>query len=86
MGRASKTNEAMCTAVGADLAQMQPAFDKRMEDKYGKIRRALTEPPKDVNLPKLPLDQLKGKSRGRTKATTSRRWRYGVQPARAGDP
>lgn len=83
-GQGLETNEAMRTAVGADLAQMQPAFDKRMEDKYGKIRRALTEPPKDVNLPKLPLDQLKeyvAKDEGNYIAQMA----LGVQLQRAGD-
>src|SRR3954452_10709421 len=44
-GQGLETNEAMRTAVGADLGQMQEAFDRRMEDKYGKIRAALKEPP-----------------------------------------
>jgi len=83
-GQGLETNEAMRTAVGADLAQMQPAFDKRMEDKYGKIRRALTEPPKDVNLPKMPLDELKAyvaKDEGNYIAQMA----LGVQLQRAGD-
>jgi len=58
-GQGLETNEAMRTAVGADLGQMQEAFDRRMEDKYGKIRAALKEPPEGVNLPKMPLDELK---------------------------
>ena len=37
-GQGLETNEAMRTAVGADLGQMQGAFDKRMEEKYGAIR------------------------------------------------
>jgi cellulose synthase operon protein C len=83
-GQGLETNEAMRTAVGADLAQMQPAFDKRMEEKYGTIRRALTEPPKDVNLPKMPLEELKAyvaKDEGNYIAQMA----LGVQLQRAGD-
>ncbi len=58
-GQGLETNAAMRAAVGEDLGQMQAAFDRRMEEKYGKIRAALKEPPQDVNLPRMPLDELK---------------------------
>jgi cellulose synthase operon protein C len=58
-GEGLETNEAMRRAVGADLAQMQDAFDRRMEEKFGKMRSALKEPPEDVSLPKMPLEELK---------------------------
>jgi len=58
-GQGLETNAAMRAALGEDLGQMQAAFDRRMEEKYGKIRAALTEPPQDVNLPRMPLDELK---------------------------
>lgn len=54
-----ETNEAMRTAVGATLGEMQGAFDRRMEEKYGKIRAALKDPPKDMNLARMPLEELK---------------------------
>ncbi len=58
-GQGLETNAAMRAALGEDLGQMQAAFDRRMEEKYGKIRAALKEPPQDVNLPRMPLDELK---------------------------
>ena len=58
-GQGMETNAAMRSAVGEDLGQMQAAFDRRMEEKYGKMRAALKEPPQDVNLPRMPLDELK---------------------------
>ncbi len=58
-GEGMETNAAMRSALGADLGQMQEAFDARMEKKYGAIRAALKEPPKDVNLPRMPLAELK---------------------------
>ncbi len=58
-GQGLETNAAMRAAVGEDLGQMQSAFDRRMEEKYGTIRVALKEPPQDVNLPRMPLDELK---------------------------
>ncbi len=58
-GQGLETNAAMRAAVGEDLGQMQAAFDRRMEEKYGKMRAALKEPPQDVNLPRMPLDELK---------------------------
>ena len=58
-GQGLETNAAMRAALGEDLGQMQAAFDRRMEEKYGKMRAALKEPPQDVNLPRMPLDELK---------------------------
>jgi tetratricopeptide (TPR) repeat protein len=58
-GQGLETNEAMRTAVGADLGQMQAAFDRRMEEKYGKMRLALKDPPEGVSLAKMPVEELK---------------------------
>ena len=83
-GQGLETNEAMRTAVGADLGQMQGAFDKRMEEKYGAIRAALKEPPEGIELPKMPLDELKAyveKDEGSYLAQMA----LGVQLRRAGD-
>jgi tetratricopeptide (TPR) repeat protein len=38
---------------------MQSAFDERMEQKYGAMRAALKEPPEDVSLPKMSIEELK---------------------------
>jgi tetratricopeptide (TPR) repeat protein len=83
-GQGLATDEAMRTALGADLAQMQSAFDKRMEDKYGKIRQALIEPPKDVNLPKMPLEELKAYV-AKDEGNYISQMALGVQLQRAGD-
>jgi tetratricopeptide (TPR) repeat protein len=58
-GQGLETDDAMRQAIGVGLGEMQEAFDRRMEQKYGKIRAALKEPPEGVNLPKMPLDELK---------------------------
>lgn len=83
-GQGLETNEAMRSAVGVDLAGMQDAFDKRMEEKYGKIRAALTEPPKDVNLPKMPLEEIKAYT-AKNEGSYIAQMALGVQLQRAGD-
>ena len=83
-GQGLETNDAMRAAVGADLAHMQDAFDKRMEDKYGKIRAALTEPPKDVSLPKMPLEEIKAYT-AKNEGNYIAQMALGVQLQRAGD-
>ena len=58
-GQGLETDDAMRQAIGVGLGDMQAAFDKRMEAKYGKMRAALKEPPEGVNLARMPLDELK---------------------------
>jgi tetratricopeptide (TPR) repeat protein len=83
-GEGLETNEAMRRAVGADLGQMQAAFDRRMEDKYGKIRAALKEPPEGVDLPRMPLEELKAYA-AKDQGSYIAQMALGVQLERAGD-
>lgn len=83
-GQGLETDDAMRAAVGVGLGDMQAAFDKRMEAKYGKMRAALKEPAEGVNLPKMPLDELKAyveKDEGNYIAQMA----LGVQLRRVGD-
>ncbi|MBS1817400.1 MAG: tetratricopeptide repeat protein [Acidobacteria bacterium] len=58
-GQGLETDAAMKAAIGVGLADMQAAFDRRMEDKYGTMRAALKEPPEGVNPAKMSLDEVK---------------------------
>ncbi|MGE3955675.1 MAG: tetratricopeptide repeat protein [Vicinamibacterales bacterium] len=58
-GQGLETDAAMKAAVGVTLADMQDAFDRRMEAKYGKMRAALKEPAEGVNPAKMTLDEVK---------------------------
>ncbi len=83
-GQGLETNAAMRAAVGEDLGQMQAAFDRRMEEKYGKIRAALKEPPPDANLPRMPLDELKAYVAG-NEGSYIAQMALGVQLRKGGD-
>ena len=61
-----ETGAAMRKAIGTDLAGMQDAFSKRMDEKYGTIRAALKEPAEGVSLPKMSFDELKAYVEGRS--------------------
>lgn len=83
-GAGMETNAAMRSALGADLGQMQEAFDARMEKKYGAIRAALKEPPDNVSLPKMPLEELKQYVAG-NEGSYIAQMALGVQLRKAGD-
>jgi len=83
-GEGLETNDAMRKAIGTDLAGMQAAFDRRMEAKYGKVRAALKTPPEGVELPKLPLDELKAYV-AKDQENYISQMALGVQLRRAGD-
>ena len=53
------TDAAMKAAIGVGLGDMQAAFDKRMDEKYGKMRAALKEPAEGVNPAKMTLEEVK---------------------------
>ena len=83
-GQGLETDDAMRQAIGVGLGDMQAAFDRRMEAKYGKMRAALKEPPEGVNLARMPLDELKAyvaKDEGNYIAQMA----LGVQLQRGGD-
>ena len=83
-GEGLETDAAMQKAIGVDLAGMQAGYDRRMDEKYGKLRAALKTPPEGVDLPKMPLDELKAyvaKDEGNYIAQMA----LGVQLQRVGD-
>lgn len=55
------TDAALKTALGTDFDQMQVAFDRTIEESFGKLRAALETPDKEkeAELAKMPLDALK---------------------------
>ncbi|HUR32902.1 MAG TPA: tetratricopeptide repeat protein, partial [Vicinamibacterales bacterium] len=83
-GQGLETDDAMRQAIGVGLGDMQAAFDRRMEQKYGKIRAALKEPPEGVSLPKLPLEELKAYV-AKDEGSYIGQMALGVQLQRAGD-
>jgi tetratricopeptide (TPR) repeat protein len=83
-GKGLETDDAMREAIGVGLGEMQAAFDRRMEQKYGKIRAALKEPPEGVNLARMPLDELKAYA-AKDEGNYIAQMALGVQLQRAGD-
>jgi tetratricopeptide (TPR) repeat protein len=58
-GQGMDTDAALKAAVNTTLAEMQDGFDKFNEREFGKLQAALKEPEKGVDLPRMPLEDLK---------------------------
>jgi tetratricopeptide (TPR) repeat protein len=56
-GDGSDTEQAIKTALGVDIDELQKSFDEFLEPRYAKLRRAL-KVPEDLK-PELPLDKVK---------------------------
>ncbi len=83
-GEGLETDAAMQKAIGVDLAGMQAGYDRRMDEKYGKLRAALKTPPEGVDLPKMPLDELKAYV-AKDEGNYISQMAFGVQLQRVGD-
>lgn len=83
-GQGLETDTAMKAAVGVGLGDMQAAFDARMEQKYGKMRAALKEPPEGVNPAKMTLDEVKAYAQANAD-TYIAQMALGVQLRKVGD-
>jgi tetratricopeptide (TPR) repeat protein len=83
-GQGLDTDAALKASVNTTLAEMQDGFDKFNEREYGKLQAALKEPEKGVDLPRMPIDDLKAyvaKNEGSFIAQMA----LGVQLQKAGD-
>jgi tetratricopeptide (TPR) repeat protein len=58
-GRGLDTEAAFKDALGTDYDAIQSGFDRTLDAKFGKLRAALQIPDEKVQLPKLPLDQIR---------------------------
>jgi len=83
-GQGLDTDAALKASLNTTLADMQDGFDTFNEREFGKLREALKEPEKGVDLPRMPLDDLKAyvaKNEGSYLAQMA----LGVQLQKAGD-
>jgi tetratricopeptide (TPR) repeat protein len=83
-GQGLDTDAALKASNNVTLAQMQDGFDRFNDKHFGALRAALKTPPEDVDLPKMPLDELKAyvvKNEGSYIAQMA----LGVQLRRGGD-
>jgi tetratricopeptide (TPR) repeat protein len=83
-GKGLDTDAALKESNDVTLAQMQDGFDRFNDRHFGALRAALQAPPADMNLPRMPLDELK------VYAATNQgnyivQMALGVQLRRAGD-
>jgi tetratricopeptide (TPR) repeat protein len=83
-GQGLDTDAALKASLDTDLGQLQGGFDKTMDRIFGKMRLALKEPPEDVSLPKLPLEELKAYV-AKDEGNYIGQMALGVQLRRAGD-
>jgi tetratricopeptide (TPR) repeat protein len=58
-GEGKDTETAFKSALNADYDEMQGGFDKTLDAAFGKLRAALKVPDEKVDLPKLPLEQIR---------------------------
>jgi tetratricopeptide (TPR) repeat protein len=58
-GEGKDTETAFKSALNADYDEMQGGFDKTLDSMFGKLRAALKVPDEKVELPKLPLEQIR---------------------------
>jgi tetratricopeptide (TPR) repeat protein len=83
-GQGLDTDAALKASVNTTLAEMQDGFDKFNEREFGKLQAALKEPDKGVDLPRMPIDDLKAyvaKNEGSFIAQMA----LGIQLQKAGD-
>jgi tetratricopeptide (TPR) repeat protein len=58
-GEGKDTEAAFKSALNSDYDEMQSGFDKTLDSMFGKLRAALKVPDEKLELPKLPLDQIR---------------------------
>jgi tetratricopeptide (TPR) repeat protein len=58
-GQGLDTDRALKSALNTDLDEMQAGFDQTLDRLFGKLRAALKIPDEKVDLPKMPLDQVR---------------------------
>jgi tetratricopeptide (TPR) repeat protein len=83
-GQGLDTDAALKASINVTLAQMQEGFDRFNERHFGALQVALKEPPAEVNLPRLPLEELKAYA-ATNQDNYIAQMALGVQLRRAGD-